>query len=162
MTPENIKALRYNLGISKTKLSEKLGVDRNTITHWETGKTIPRGQHAQAISDIFGDISDLTLPEESKETYKQKKRRHELEEKKAQEIANSIKAMTQLFTEGKCNTITESKDSSSNALQKFILRYEGKRGIHHVFREVVGKWIVTYTDAQLIGKFIREVDENGT
>ena len=30
-----------------------------------------------------------------------------------------------------------------------------------MFREIHGKWIVTYTDAQLVGKKIKEVDENG-
>ena len=37
-----------------------------------------------------------------------------------------------------------------------IFRYEGKRGIHHCFREVRGGWTRTYTDTQLIGKRIRE------
>ena len=38
-----------------------------------------------------------------------------------------------------------------------ILRYLGKQGKHHVFKSVRGGWSRTYTDAQLIGKFIQEV-----
>lgn len=40
-----------------------------------------------------------------------------------------------------------------------VFRYEGKRGIHHIFKEVKGGWTRTYTDAQLIGKHIKEVEE---
>ena len=39
-----------------------------------------------------------------------------------------------------------------------VFRYEGKHGIHHIFREVRGNWTRTYTDAQLIGKRISEVE----
>lgn len=38
----------------------------------------------------------------------------------------------------------------------FRLVYMGKEGIHHKFYEKVGKWIVTYTNSQLIGKIIKE------
>ena len=38
-------------------------------------------------------------------------------------------------------------------------RYEGKRGIHHCFREARGGWTRTYTDTQLIGKKIEEAVE---
>ena len=39
-----------------------------------------------------------------------------------------------------------------------VFRYEGKTGIHHVFREARGGWQRTYTDAQLIGKKIEEAE----
>lgn len=39
-----------------------------------------------------------------------------------------------------------------------IFRYEGKAGIHYCFREIRGGWTRTYTDVQLIGKRIREVE----
>ena len=41
----------------------------------------------------------------------------------------------------------------------YVFRYEGKSGIHHKFREARGGWVRTYTDAQLIGKVIKEVQE---
>jgi|GEM_PF-6851253 len=40
-----------------------------------------------------------------------------------------------------------------------VFRYEGKQGIHHMFREVRGNWTRTYTDAQLIGAKTEEVKE---
>ena len=40
-----------------------------------------------------------------------------------------------------------------------LFRYEGHAGIHYVFREARGGWTRTYTDAQLIGKQIKEVEE---
>ena len=38
-----------------------------------------------------------------------------------------------------------------------VFRYEGKAGIHHCFREERGGWTRTYTDQQLLGKKIEEV-----
>lgn len=38
-----------------------------------------------------------------------------------------------------------------------VFRYEGKAGIHHCFREERGGWTRTYTDQQLVGKQIEEV-----
>ena len=40
--------------------------------------------------------------------------------------------------------------------KEYDFRYEGKRGNHHLFREIVGGLSRTYTDAQLIGKNIEE------
>ena len=39
-----------------------------------------------------------------------------------------------------------------------IFKYIGKHGIHHCFKEIHGGWSRTYTDAQLVGKDIKEVD----
>ena len=61
------------------------------------------------------------------------------------------------FEIGTCYQIEDKKDSSKFAYDRFRLVYEGKEGIHHTFREKVGKWLVTYTDTQLIGKYVKEV-----
>ena len=60
---------------------------------------------------------------------------------------------------------TEGYHGGNNTKNKFfafdndcVFRYEGKQGIHHVFREIRGNWTRTYTDAQLIGKKVKEVD----
>ena len=58
------------------------------------------------------------------------------------------------FTRGKYYTITNTKQEISSA---YRLRYEGKQGIHHCFREIRGGWSCTFTDPQLIGKNIQEV-----
>ena len=44
----------------------------------------------------------------------------------------------------------------------FVLRYERKDGIHHMFRSVRGGWTQTFTDAQLIGKTIKEAGNGQT
>ena len=68
------------------------------------------------------------------------------------------------FEENHCYSITDSP-SAGNADREInpksgkfcMFRYEGKHGIHHCFRETRGGWSRTYTDAQLIGKHIKEV-----
>lgn len=39
-----------------------------------------------------------------------------------------------------------------------LFEYVNKTGRHHVFREIYGNWTRCYTDAQLIGKEIREAE----
>ncbi|MBQ3455953.1 MAG: helix-turn-helix transcriptional regulator [Synergistaceae bacterium] len=72
------------------------------------------------------------------------------------------------FTEGMCYEIHDGVNFSalmSLAIKQsrnsngYIFRYEGMSGIHHVFREIRGKWIQTYTNAQLIGKYVKEAEE---
>lgn len=61
------------------------------------------------------------------------------------------------YIEDKAYYIKDKKDSGQKGLSaNFRLVYMGKEGIHHKFYEKVGKWIVTYTDSQLIGKIIEE------
>ena len=66
------------------------------------------------------------------------------------------------FEEGHCYTITDNLPTKNirhfQAVPVPVFRYEGKQGIHHIFREVRGNWTRTYTDAQLIGKKIKEVE----
>ena len=53
-------------------------------------------------------------------------------------------------------TVSESNDDPEFG---FTFRYLGKQGIHHVFREISCGWGRTYTDAQLVGKEVVEVQE---
>lgn len=53
-------------------------------------------------------------------------------------------------------TVSESNDDPEFG---FTFRYLGKQGIHHVFREISCGWGRTYTDAQLVGKEVIEVQE---
>ena len=38
---ENLKMLRKQAGMSQEQLAEKLGVSRQAVTKWETGKNVP-------------------------------------------------------------------------------------------------------------------------
>ena len=126
---------------------------------WERGFSFPTKRHAGNLDTIFADCPPL--PEKDTEPHR-KKRYYNAEEEAAKKLAENIKAISRTFTEGQCYTISETPSSAnSNTIQQSILKYERKEGIHHVFREIRGKWIVPYTDAQLIGKFIREVDIDG-
>lgn len=60
------------------------------------------------------------------------------------------------FIEEHIYGIYESQKKQDDNVNMF--RYEGKQGIHHMFREVHGGWTRTYTNAQLIGKHIKEVE----
>lgn len=64
------------------------------------------------------------------------------------------------FKEGHIYVIsTENEQLKHRWNNECLFRYEGKQGIHYVFRETRGGWSRTYTDAQLIGKTIEEVME---
>ena len=160
MSEENdIKTLRQTLGLSQKELGKKLGVRRDTISLWERGITSPTKRHAGNLDAIF---ADCPPPSENDTTPCRKKRYYNAEEEATKKLAENIKAISRTFTEGQCYTISETPSSANaNTIQQSILQYERKEGIHHVFREIRGKWIVTYTDAQLIGKIIRQVEIHG-
>lgn len=68
---------------------------------------------------------------------KKKKTRYNAEEEAVKRIAKNIQAISRSFIEGEYYIITDNQE-----LQNPILRYERKEGIHHVFSEIHGKWIV--------------------
>ena len=43
MTPEEIRLMRKNLGLSQEKFAHKIGVHKITVSRWECGKITPRG-----------------------------------------------------------------------------------------------------------------------
>ena len=62
------------------------------------------------------------------------------------------------FREGHIYRITtEEEQLKYRWNNECVFRFEYQEGIHYVFREIRGGWTRTYTDAQLIGKQIREV-----
>ena len=63
------------------------------------------------------------------------------------------------LTIGRCYRIVPQKHKSSdkNWLDSYRLRYEGKEGIFHKFREQKCGWTTTLTDAQLRDKRVEEV-----
>ena len=55
-----LKRLRTERGISQAQLSERLFVDRSTITRWENGSRLPNNEMIARISDILdADINIL-------------------------------------------------------------------------------------------------------
>ena len=156
----SIKALRQILGISQKELAEKVGVDRRTVGMWETCHQ-PQKRYASKLQEIFDDCPKN--PEASPPQSTAPK--IDYEDTIAKRVAENLRAIQRKFIVGKCYAITDSKNPSEGViLQQPVLRYERKDGIHHVFRAVRGKWITTYTDAQLVGRYVKEVEDlgNGT
>ena len=92
-------------------------------------------------------------------------------------VERSRAAIARTFTIGSCYQVVSDKriinrlkagekyavqtvsESNDNPEFGFTFRYLGKQGIHHTFREISCGWGRTYTDAQLVGKEVIEVQE---
>jgi DNA-binding transcriptional regulator YiaG len=49
---KKIKALRQHLGLTQTKLAEKMGTRQQTISEWEVGMYQPRGTSSTLLTII--------------------------------------------------------------------------------------------------------------
>ena len=59
-----IKDARQNNNISQESLAEQLGVSRQTVSSWETGKSYPDIVRVIKMSDIFNISLDKMLKED--------------------------------------------------------------------------------------------------
>lgn len=65
-----IAALRKKCGFSQEELGEKMGVSRQAVSKWESGKAVPELEKLKELSRIFGvSLGELLQPEDS---YQQK------------------------------------------------------------------------------------------
>lgn len=155
----SIRTIRKAHGLTQTEFGEKLGVERRTVSAWENGELNPRKANINAMQSLFGQqlpsFYDNGKP-------KGRERTHENGAALSERMLSitpekSKKLIEQTFEQGKCYHISDKSINSTPSNERFYLRYEKKDGIHHFFREIRGNWIVTYTDAQLIGKNIQEI-----
>lgn len=58
---EKLKEIRKNEGLSQEQLAEKIGVSRQAITKWETGKGLPDVENMLIIAEIFKTTLDELL-----------------------------------------------------------------------------------------------------
>ena len=87
------------------------------------------------------------------------------EEEEAQAIRErAAAAVKRTFTPGAFYVVSRSRQklpvsihSRNDVEEGYVFRYLRKEGLHHFFQEVVGGLLRTYTDAQLVGKFVDEV-----
>ena len=103
---EKLFKLRKQAGLSQEELAAHLSVSRQTVSRWESGKTLPDLKHLLRISCLFGVAADVLLHEDDEtETQKekgeaQKQNRKETVEKKRHSLrkrqVNGI-AVTALF-----------------------------------------------------------------
>jgi transcriptional regulator with XRE-family HTH domain len=58
---ERIKTQRIKLGILQQDLADRLGVSKQTVSHWETGQRNPEADTIKKLADIFNVSSDYLL-----------------------------------------------------------------------------------------------------
>lgn len=58
---DKLKEIRKNEGLSQEQLAEKIGVSRQAITKWETGKGLPDVENMVIIAEIFKTTIDELL-----------------------------------------------------------------------------------------------------
>lgn len=58
---EKLKEIRKSEGLSQEQLAEKIGVSRQAITKWETGKGLPDVENMVIIAEIFKTTLDELL-----------------------------------------------------------------------------------------------------
>ena len=131
---KNLAGLKGELaskGISETELSRQTKIKAISIALYVRNKKLPGITDYNKLAGVLGwKILTATGTEESA----------------LKADRESVRAK---FTVGKSYKI--------NNANGCVFKYEGKQGIHHVFREIRGNWTRTYTDAQLIGAMIEEV-----
>lgn len=50
---EKIKEYRERLGLSQAELAEGVGVDRSSVSLWESGKTMPTIKNLRRLAALF-------------------------------------------------------------------------------------------------------------
>lgn len=110
---------------------------------------------APKAEDLF-----ISESEPRSDEFNLKKVRERLKESEEEQVKARKKALTHKFTQGRKYFIHTHDTSDSRYWEDFmyVFTYQGKSGKHHVFKNVSGDWITTFTDPQLIGKIIKEVD----
>ena len=149
---DKLKALRYTLGLTQYQMAEKIGVSEASVMRCENGyPTIGKVRTpAQSKIKAFLEVQDISPAVIA-------------ESKLVLELEDRQKSIQRHFIEGKCYKIYGGsygrKTPSQGATweRDCIFMFLRKEGIHHMFREVRGGWTRTYTDAQLVGKNIQEV-----
>ncbi len=133
---KNLAGLKEELaskGISEAELSRRSKIKASSIALYVRNKKLPGITDYNKLALVLGwKILTATDTEESA-------------------LKAERESVHAKFTVGKSYKI----DSANGC----VFRYEGKQGIHHVFREIRGNWTRTYTDAQLIGAKTEEVKE---
>ena len=138
----------------KDKWQKKIGVSKEALERFEQDDKSLNNKKTSAQYKIraFLEVQDIS-PELIAES------------KLVLELNERQKSIPKHFVEGKCYKIYDKgsnykKTSLSGTTWDCdcIFMFLYKDGIHHVFREIKSGWTRTYTDAQLIGKKIQEIE----
>lgn len=147
----NLRKSREKRGLSQKDVSKLSGVVKSQIHNYEMGRVYPTKKNYNKLARVFDwDTVNIKRPRQT----------HEIVNLATFQEVSLPRPVKFKFEEGRSYQITERQaDPRKPDSRPFVFKYEGKQGIHHVFREVSGDWYRTYTDAQLLGKRIEEVDE---
>ena len=142
-------------------LSLRSGVSSSAIHDYEKGRRKPTVDAYNKLAEILG-WEKLTSQKSKKGKSPQKS--YEATPIDYSDAPKLPKSVEFSFSLGHTYQIYSGEAGShystgSSWEKTCIFRYEGKIGIHHFFREIRGKWTRTYTDAQLIGKHIEELND---
>lgn len=150
-----LNSYRMKRGMTTRELSQLSGVSQRQIVSYESGRNIPTIRSYNKQTRVFGwrKISATTPRRERKEGIEANYA--DLIEPQAVNISCNPEYE---FGHGKKYRILETERDEKVPVKDCVFSYEGKECIHHMFREVKGKWTRTYTDAQLVGKKIKEID----
>ena len=70
---ERLKEARQSIGMTQDQVAEKVLVSRVTVSHWESGKSLPDIVSLISLSDLYGISLDELVKGDSKMTEKVKK-----------------------------------------------------------------------------------------
>lgn len=149
---KNINGLcssRMERGITAKELAQLSNVAANCICTYERGQRLPSVKNYNKLARFFG---WRKISGSQPRTYKK------LEELPPAKPVTLSHPREFSFDERHIYQIYTTDKQEKEPVKDCVFRYEGKQGIHHVFREIRGNWTRTYTDAQLIGKKVKEVD----
>ena len=144
---KTMRTRRKQRGLTHKALAYYAQVSVKTIENYEAGRSKPSAEQWECLCNIFSQ-KQLSEPPDTW--------------RKVQEQF-TYTPVTFTFTEGQCYSILDRKTRGCCTVADWnvdvlsTLRYTGKHGIHHCFTEIHSGWRRTYTDAQLIGKTIKEV-----
>ncbi len=167
----NLLSYCIDLGLSFKDLSLRSGISLNAINNYRRGKVMPSVKSYNSLADVLGwrhiSTLDCKVPKQKQAGKKRAKykvsKNYEaisIDYSDAPKIPLPIafsfaeEHCYRIFTTGNIKSIPQRNLTWE---QSCIFRYVKKEGIHHMFREIRGGWSRTYTDAQLIGKTIMEV-----
>ena len=159
-TPKLLRSIREQKRMSISQLARLSGISTADISRYEHGKHFPQPIYWSRIWTVLcGETVDnkpLNACESLPDNWEYVQERFK---------CGSIPFA---FEQGHCYMIKDTPFTSGAKYEQEInpmsgnfcvFRYEGKAGIHHKFVEVRGNWRRTYTDQQLIGKTIQEVQQ---
>ena len=158
-SPETLRTLRRESGLTQSRLAFLCGmICKDSIYEYEAGRRPPRADIWERVKQVLsGKVKSFP--------------RRKRTATKAVVVVSFEKVIPKKpefeFETGHSYTIRSAKGGtkptgyagSVHVDMMSVFKYEGKQGIHHCFRETRGGWTRTYTDAQLVGKHVEEVQE---